>query len=225
MASKREVLESIPFFQVLNEREMATLENAMDYKVLGKHRTIFSEGDSTEFFYILAEGSIKTGTVYEDGRQMIRQILHPRMIFGEMGLIEPSAKHSHFAISLSPSTGYFQIKVDTFRQLMDMNPQLSMAVVSMIGLKLRKTEHQLESLIFKDARGRIIDFILENVNAYGRQVGFETYLKHSLTQQDIASYTGTSRQTVTAVLNDLKKQNKIHFTRTSILVRDMDTLI
>lgn len=225
MASKREVLESIPFFQVLNENEMATLENAMEYKVLAKHRPIFSEGDAADYFYILAEGSIKTGIVYEDGRQMLKQILHPRMIFGEMGLIEPEAKQAHFAITLSHNTGFYQIKVDAFRQLMDVNPQLSIAVVSMIGLKLKKTEHQLESLIFKDARGRIIDFILENVNAYGRQVGFETYLKHSLTQQDIASYTGTSRQTVTAVLNDLKKQNKIHFTRTSILVRDMDTLI
>ena len=94
----------------------------------------------------------------------------------------------------------------------------------MIGLKLKQTENQLESLIFKDARGRIIDFIVNNAKASGRQVGFETLLKHSLTQQDIANYTGTSRQTVTAVLNDLRKTNKIYFTRNSILIRDMTAL-
>ena len=99
-----------------------------------------------------------------------------------------------------------------------------MGVVSLIGLKLRQTENQLESLIFKDARARIIDFIIENANQSGRQVGLETLLKHSLTQQDIANYTGTSRQTVTAVLNDLRKTNKIYFTRSSILIRDLAAL-
>jgi CRP-like cAMP-binding protein len=107
---------------------------------------------------------------------------------------------------------------------MDKNPQLAMGVISMIGLKLRRTENQLESLIFKDARGRIIDFILENARQCGRQVGMETLMKHSLTQQDIANYTGTSRQTVTAVLNNLRKTNKIYFTRNSILIRDMAAL-
>jgi CRP-like cAMP-binding protein len=127
-------------------------------------------------------------------------------------------------MALSSGTAYYKIKVEDFRKIMDKSPQLTMSIVSMIGLKLRQTENQLESLIFKDARGRIIDFILRNAEASGRQVGFETLLKHSLTQQDIANYTGTSRQTVTAVLNDLRKSNKIYFTRSSILIRDMAAL-
>ncbi|MDF1867710.1 MAG: helix-turn-helix domain-containing protein [Saprospiraceae bacterium] len=49
-------------------------------------------------------------------------------------------------------------------------------------------------------------------------------LKHCLTQQDIANITGTSRQTVTSVLNDLKKENLIHFNRRTILIRDVNTL-
>ncbi len=127
-------------------------------------------------------------------------------------------------MALSPATAYYRIPVEIFRQIMDKNPRLAMSVIAMIGTKLRQTENQLESLIFKDARGRIIDFIIENANQSGRQVGLETLLKHSLTQQDIANYTGTSRQTVTAVLNDLRKNNKIYFTRSSILIRDLAAL-
>ncbi|MCB0680661.1 MAG: winged helix-turn-helix domain-containing protein, partial [Saprospiraceae bacterium] len=58
----------------------------------------------------------------------------------------------------------------------------------------------------------------------GRKVGFETLLKHCLTQQDIANITGTSRQTVTSVLNELKKENLIYFNRRSILIRDLGRL-
>jgi len=94
-----------------------------------------------------------------------------------------------------------------------------------IGKRLKRAESRLESLIFKDARSRIIDFLKDSVERRGRQVGFEMMFKHSLTQQDIANLTGTSRQTVTSVLNELKKDNLIYFTRKSILVRDVAKLI
>jgi len=219
-----EVLESIPFFAVLSQKDMESLAQQMELATAPKHAYIYSEGNEADYFYILAEGSIKIGTHHEDGREVIKQVLHPRSVFGEMALIQQNVQHHNYAMSISPMTTYYKIKVEDFRRIMDRSPQLTMSIISMIGLKLRQTENQLESLIFKDARGRIIDFIVNNAQASGRQVGFETLLKHSLTQQDIANYTGTSRQTVTAVLNDLRKTNKIYFTRNSILIRDMTTL-
>ncbi len=221
---KLDILHSIPFFSVLETEELAELARHMDFQTVQKHSTIFSEGDDAHFFYILNEGSIKIGTHHQDGREVIKQVLHPRMIFGEIALIQQNEAHHNFAMALANGTSFYKIPVSIFRKLMDKNPQLTMGVISMIGLKLRRTENQLESLIFKDARGRIIDFIIENANQCGRQVGLETLLKHSLTQQDIANYTGTSRQTVTAVLNDLRKSNKIYFTRSSILIRDLAAL-
>ncbi len=224
MPNKYEVMESIPFFNVLNQEEMATLTQHMEYNSAPKYTNIYSEGDPADYFYILSGGSVKIGSHHEDGREIIKQVLHPRMVFGELALIQQHIPHHNFATSLSSLTSYYKIEVEWFRQIMDHNPQLSMSIISMIGYKLLQTESQLESLIFKDARGRIIDFILENAHQCGKQVGLETLLRHSLTQQDIANYTGTSRQTVTAVLNDLRKTNKIYFTRNSILIRDIAAL-
>ena len=94
----------------------------------------------------------------------------------------------------------------------------------MLGTRLMYLEDRFESLVFKDARERIIDFLKDNAKTNGRKVGLEMLIKHSLTQQDIANYTGTSRQTVTYVLNDLKRQNQIYFKRKSILIRDISSL-
>ena len=85
-------------------------------------------------------------------------------------------------------------------------------------------KNTLNHWLFKDARERIIDFLKDNARINGRQVGLEMLIKHSLTQQDIANYTGTSRQTVTYVLNDLRRQNQIYFKRKSILIRDISNL-
>ena len=223
-AMKLEILDSIPFFSVLDKEEMETLTRHMEVQHVSKHALVYAEGEAADYFYILSEGSIKIGSHHEDGREVIKQVLHPRMVFGEFALISQHEVHRNFAMALSSSTTYYRIRVDIFRQFMDKNPRLAMSVVALIGLKLRQTENQLESLIFKDARSRIIDFIIQNAQQSGRQVGLETLLKHSLTQQDIANFTGTSRQTVTAVLNDLRKTNKIYFTRSSILIRDIAAL-
>src|SRR5688572_14242096 len=155
MATKYAILESIPFFSVLDKGEMGTLALHMELNSAPKHTDIFSEGDPADYFYILAEGSVKIGTHHDDGREVIKQVLHPRMVFGELALIQRHVPHHNFATSLSSVTAYYKIGVEAFRQIMDKNPQLTMSVVSMIGYKLIQTESQLESLIFKDARGRI----------------------------------------------------------------------
>lgn len=79
-------------------------------------------------------------------------------------------------------------------------------------------------MVLKDAKTRVIDFLKGLLTKQGRKVGFEMLIKHSFTQQDIANITGTSRQTVTSVLNELKKSKSIQFNRNTILVRDMARL-
>lgn|SRR5690606_30052651 len=217
---KSDILDTIPFFSILNENERTIIMRHMERHTVPRFAMIYHGKHPATEFYILTKGSIKTG-INCDGREIIRQILHPRMVFGERALIDGNALEPYFAMALSPQTEYYSIKVAPFRQLMDDNPQLAMGVLSLLSLHLRRTEQQMASLILKDARSRIIDFILEHAQLAGRTIGFEVLLKHSLTQQDIANSTGTSRQTVTAVLNDLRKSNKIYFKRNTILIRDM----
>jgi CRP-like cAMP-binding protein len=58
----------------------------------------------------------------------------------------------------------------------------------------------------------------------GKQVGMEILVRHNMTHQDIADLTGTSRQMVTAVLNQLKRENLLYFSRKKILFRDLNAL-
>ena len=116
------------------------------------------------------------------------------------------------------------LKVDDLKELMRSNFQLCDKVMALFGNRLIRAETKLESLIFKDARTRIVEFIKDSVARSGMKIGFEMLLKHSLTHQDIANITCTSRQTVTLVLNELRKSDVIYFNRGKILVRDMAKL-
>ena len=158
-----------------------------------------------------------------DGKEIIKSIIHPQAMFGEMCLMGQE-KRVDFAKTMNSGVEYFTVSNKVFSQLMKSNRELNDNFMDIIGKRLTQAESRLESLIFKDARSRIIDFLKDSLDKRGRKVGFEMMFKHSLTQQDIANLTGTSRQTVTSVLNELKKENLIYFTRNSILVRDVAKL-
>lgn len=222
--AKSSFIDLFPLFSVLSAEYKAALAEMMEYKVKPKYSFIYMPGDASEYIYFLAKGTVKIGTHSTDGKEIIKSLIHPTAMFGELGLIgEPYYKD--FAQALKQDVHVYQLKVSDMKKLMQKSFDLCTSVMNLFGGRLVRAEDKLESLIFKDARTRIIEFIKDAVNKRGRRVGYEMLLKHSLTHQDIANITCTSRQTVTLVLNELKKSDLIYFNRGKILVRDMARLV
>ena len=216
-------LMNYPLFSALNEEELQLLSKMIQYQVRPKYSYVYHPGEPSEKMYFLMKGVIKVGTHSDDGREVIKAVLHPMALFGELGLVGEQIRQE-FAKAMNQEVHFCTLQVKDVRSLMERNHAFCLAVLNMIGGRLRNVENRLESLIFKDARTRIIEFLKDAANSRGRRIGFEMLVKHCLTQQDIANITGTSRQTVTSVLNDLKKENLIYFNRRSILIRDMAKL-
>jgi len=221
ISSKITFLEQFPIFDVLTNEELIQLGNLVELKKRPKYAYIYSRNDFSDFIYFLLKGTIKIVTHSNDEKEVIKSVLHPLSMFGELCIVGQE-KRTDYAKAMNQEVHYFSLKLEDLRKIMRTNHRLSNKILFMMGERLHRVESRLESLIFKDARTRIIDFIKDSAQKRGRRIGIdETLVKHSLTQQDIANITGTSRQTVTSVLNDLKKSNLIHFTRKSILIRDM----
>ncbi|MBK8699897.1 MAG: Crp/Fnr family transcriptional regulator [Saprospiraceae bacterium] len=184
---------------------------------------IYDKNTPCNYIYFVVEGSVKVST-FEEDKEHISIILHKGNIFGECCLYgqEMTQFSAH---TIEERTRIISINVECFKILMKHNFEFNLKVIEMIGEKIKKSEERLHNFATKDARQRIVEFLKENVENNGRRVGLEMLIKHGLTQQDIANFTGTSRQTVTTVLNDLKSKNKIHLRRKSILIRDLTALV
>lgn len=221
--AKTSFLEQFPLFSTLSAEEKERLADMMEYRVKPKYTFIYLPGDQSDCIYFLAKGTVKIGTHSSDGKEVIKSLMHPLAMFGELGLIGEEERQD-FAQALKEDVHLYVLKVEDFKKLMRHNFDLCSHIMQLFGSRLLRAENKLESLIFKDARTRIIEFIKDSVNQRGRKIGYEMLLKHSLTHQDIANITCTSRQTVTLVLNELKKSDLIYFNRGKILVRDMAKL-
>ena len=218
------LLDNFTCFSSLTPEEKMLVQANAHYSQQSKNKKIFCKGEVCTRLYFITKGSIKTHTTDAKSRkEHINSIEHSGDIFGECCLFGSKTK-SFDSTTLEEDTRYFSIDINLFRKLMNSNFEFNLAVLEMIGNKMQKARERLIDFATKDARSRIVEFLKLNAEVVGLKVGYETLVRHGLTQQDIAIYTGTSRQTVTTVLNDLKKSNQIFLRRKSILIRDVSSL-
>ncbi len=220
LATKPQV--SVPSYEFTSV-EIETIEQISTIRTFEKKQYIYYPQEPSKNIFFLKEGRVKIGTYSSEGKEVIKSIVYPGQLFGELGLIGEQ-RRSDFAKSLNESVKVAIVNIDDMRVLMNEDMQLNLKVMTQIGNRLRKVERRLESLIFKSARARIVDLLKDMANERGLKVGYEVLLRQFFSHREIAAMTGTSRQTVTKVLSDLKRSNLIHTDRKNILIRDMANL-
>lgn len=222
--SKLWYFEDVDLFEILCPTKTKGLEDKHDPHVYQRDEFIYFPDELSMNIYMIADGRVKIGSYLGDGTEMVKAILAKGEIFGELALAGED-RRSDFAQAMDNNTRVCPMTIDSLKELMQENQQLSLKIFKIMGFRLRKMERRIESLVFKDARSRIVDFLREMAEEKGQKVGFEMMIKNHLTHKNIASLTGTSRQTVTTVLNELREENIINFDRRRILIRDMDKLV
>lgn len=183
---------------------------------------IYLPDEHADRIYFISEGKIKIGTYSSDGKEITKAILSSGEVFGELSLVGQDT-HRDFAVALEDTTACI-VSVSEMKGLMREHSSLNIFMMQILGSRLLKMERRLESLVFKDSRTRIIEYLQDLAQEKGQRVGYETLVKGFLTHQEIANLTATSRQTVTTILNELRRDNIITFNRKRLLIRDLEKL-
>lgn len=218
-----DVFEKVSVLKDLPADQQEFLNRYVQVKTFPRSTFIYNPGEMADWVYFVTEGVVKTGTISEGGKEVIKNILYPGEMFGELGL-SGLEERPDFASSLKGEVEILRLPVKILRELINRNPEVGLRMIEKLGERITRSEKRLERLVFDDARTRIIDFLHEQAQKNGKKFADETLIRHGFTHQDMANITGTSRQLVTIVLNQLKKENLINFDRSSILIRDLDQL-
>ena len=184
---------------------------------------VYLPDEPAQKIFLISSGRIKIGTYGGDGKEVTKAILTPGEVFGELALISEGGRRD-FAYTLEPTTLCVLEKADLQGMLRERS-ELQLFFMRLIGNRTLQLEQRLENLMFKTSRSRIVEFLHSLALERGRAVGYEREVRNMLTHKEIADLTGTSRQTVNSVMNDLRRQNILTFDRKRMLVRDMDKLI
>ena len=215
--------ESVDLYDVLCPHKVKVMGDKHSFHHFKKDEFIFFPDEPATHIYMIADGRVRIGHFLDNGKEVVSAILSMGEIFGELALAGEE-KRKDFAQSMDDKTSVCPLSIEDLKLLMYDNRELSFKMLKLVGLRLIKLERKMELLVFKDARTRIVEFLKDTASWKGKKVGYETLITTKLTHKDIASLTGTSRQTVTTIMNELKDQNLINFDRRRILIRDLESL-
>lgn len=216
-------LEKFDFTQKLCKNEIIHLEKAMVMKKVDKDTSLHFPEMKQDFIYFLKEGLVKIVHVNESGEEQIKYVLTPGNVFGEMSLLENKEDENDFAVAVDNCVICF-MNVKELKGMMDRNKDLSIRINKLVGLRIKRIEKRLDSLLFKDAKTRIIEFLIEMANEFGKKDAEGIRMKSILSHEEIAKITTTSRQTVTSVLNELKTKGLVTYNKTFYLFHDLKLL-
>jgi CRP-like cAMP-binding protein len=216
-------LEGIDLFGRLCPLKSKESEAITQPRLYGMGELIYIPGDAADFMHVVVMGRVRIGRHLDDGREVTKAILGEGEVFGEMALAgEPVRKE--FAESMDNGTQVCLISITEVKALMLSEADMSIRIIKWMGLRIMRLERKIELLTFKDVRTRIIEFLKDAAAYKGKPVGSEVMIKTKLTHSDIAKLTGTSRQTVSEILNQMRSEDQIYFERGKILIRDVQSL-
>ncbi|HTI15409.1 MAG TPA: Crp/Fnr family transcriptional regulator [Dictyobacter sp.] len=191
-------LKQVNIFSGLGDEDIRELVSVAKKRTFRAGEVIFHRDDPGQVLYVIKEGKVKISLISPDGQEISLVVLGKGEYFGEMALLD-GLPRSADAVALEKVESYTLQRSD-FQKTIINNPKIAIRVMEVLSERLRKTDQQVEDLIFLDVYGRVAKKLLELSETHGIQVEHGVRIDVRLTQQELASMVGASRESVNKVL-------------------------
>jgi len=215
------VLEKSPLLLDLPPDAQEVLLDACPTWRFKKGETIFQVGDPGQALYVVLSGKVKIFRESLEGKNKLLAYVHPGEVFGEMSLVEDRPR-SASALAVAP-TSVLVLFRDTYLNLLKRFPLLGHNLARIIASRLREMNEELLFLTFEEARSKVA-FALLKLHRHRHSVPEEGGWFVPVVHQELANLAGTSRETVTRVVQELKNRGLIEVFHGGILIKDLEGL-
>ncbi|MCG6963683.1 MAG: Crp/Fnr family transcriptional regulator [Acidobacteria bacterium] len=209
-----ELLSRIDLFSELTAEELAAVAQVAQVHKLPRDTVVFDTGDAADAVYVVASGKVNIVVTSSEGKELILAVLGAGQVFGEMGLLDSSPRSA--AVTTATAVELLVINRDEFHRMLDTQPQISRKLLTMLAQRLRRANAKMESLAYMDVAGRLARYFLDLARDHGQALGNGWLVVRRPTHSDIAHSIGTSRETVSRLINDFEDRlgmvNKGRFT-------------
>ena len=197
------LLKELELFSELNEQELEDVGSLAQIRKIDTDTTIFHEGDTADAIFVVVNGRVKVVTTSSDGKEFILTVLGPGQVFGEMALLEAAARSA--SVVTITEVELLVIKRDDFDHLLNTSPGISRKLMAILSRRLRRANSKMESLAYMDVAGRLARYLLDMALDHGQRLGNGWVVVRRPTHSDIAHSIGTSRETVSRLINEFEE--------------------
>lgn len=224
LCGNKSCINNVPLLSSLNEEEMNMVSEGVEFKEYKKGEMIFKTGDKADRLYIVCSGEMKIFTYLLDGREQILYIYSPGDFVGAHNLIRED-EYKYNAEALEKTT-ISTINKAEFDKILVKNPKITLKILEKSFDRIRWAESLIQRLTSSSADAKVSGLLLYFMENFGKLGDQGIVINLSMNREEMGSFAGLSRETMTRKLNQYKELGYIDFSGPRvIIIKDKEALI
>ena len=208
--------------------EALTPEEAADLRASGRERhydanvALFHEGDDAGSVIVLLEGRAKLTVPNSSGREVIVAVRGPGDLLGELAALVEAPRSA--TVTTIEAVDALIISGSAFASFLERNARVALVILRLVAERLLYADLQQAQFATHDVVGRVAHRLLELTERFGVETEEGVVLDVPLSQEELAGWTGASREAVNKALQVLRSLHMIETGRRRLTVLDADGL-
>jgi CRP-like cAMP-binding protein len=221
-ARKRRILKRVGAANAASAASQQALCDAGDLLKVSKGHALVSQGDAANTIAMIGTGRLRLSRSLGDARSLAIGYRGAGDLVGEAALGGgPVYRESAIA---TEDVEALVVPVPTVRALIAADQAFGSGLLSVLVDRQEDTEERLASMLFRSVEARLAEFLLKAASRWGIPEPRGVLIAAAFTHQEMANMIGSTRETVTLTLGDLRKQRAIEVDRRRVVVLDKEAL-
>lgn len=187
-------LKATQLFSALDQAELDAFARRAVVRHFAAGEMLFSEGESCAGLFVVAAGRVRIFKTSPSGREQVLAIEGPGSSVAELPVFDGGAYPA--SVSAVDDAQVVFVSRKDFRACCLDHPELSLKVLQVVGVRLRRLVGIIEELSFTTLRQRLITWLLREAEVHGRDTPEGTVFELGMTHQELAAHIGTVRELV-----------------------------
>lgn len=183
---------------------------------------LMREGEPGNDVLVVLSGCVKLTSVSGDGREVVLGVQCAPLMLGELAALDGRPRDAGVVALEDLKVGY--LSASDLRRFLAERPRAAQVLMRMLTTRLRASNRGVVGLSTDDAFGRVAKRLLELGASVGEPCADGIRIAMPITQDELAGWSGTSRQAVVRSLNHMRRLDWIATSRRTITLRDVDGL-
>jgi CRP/FNR family cyclic AMP-dependent transcriptional regulator len=206
------------FFCRLSPPVLRSVDVVSHHTVMPAGAVLFVEGQTPRGIFILCSGNVKLSTTSKDGKVLILKQAEAGEVLGLSAVIS-GTNYEMTAETGSPCQLNFIGRQD-YMTLMQRESEVGMRAATWLSREFQGAYRDIHDLVLaRSSSGKLARLLLSCAPG-GVQHAEELHLRSAMTHEEMAQRIGSSRETVTRLLSDLKKKRLIRLEGAKLVIRD-----
>jgi CRP/FNR family cyclic AMP-dependent transcriptional regulator len=202
------------FIEAQETAEMPAVGRRQSY---GPAVTLFHEGDDAGPVVVLLSGRVKVSTVGR-GREAIVAVRGPGDLIGELSTIDGGLRSA--TVTTLERAEALLVRGSALDALLERRPRIALVILRMVAARLRYADSQQTQFATHDVVGRVAHRLVELADRFGDAKDGRTEIALPISQEELAAWTGASREAVSKALQTLRSLRIVETGRKHITVLD-----